>query len=194
MTIPPPPPAMPPMPPAMPPVGGAMPEHGPYTFVEAIKVCFSKYVDFKGRARRSEFWYWQLFGLLVSFVVSAPTGFGNSGQSNGLGGIASLVSLALMLPTLAAVVRRLHDTGRSGLWVLLPIVGIIGLVVSGAGSFLFGLGAAVGGDAQMASDAKSWVIGLAVSGIFTFASYILLIVWLASDGGPNTPNKYGVRS
>jgi uncharacterized membrane protein YhaH (DUF805 family) len=80
----------------------------PRTFVEAIKVCLTKYVDGKGRASRSEYWYFALF----SFIVNIATA--------GVGGI-------FLLPASITVgVRRLHDIGKSAwvlLWVFVPVVG-----------------------------------------------------------------------
>ena len=78
-------------------------------FVSAIKTCFSKYADFNGRARRSEFWFWYLFTVIVNLFTSWIP-------------FASLITLALLIPTLAASVRRLHDIGRSGWWLLLSVI------------------------------------------------------------------------
>jgi uncharacterized membrane protein YhaH (DUF805 family) len=86
----------------------------PRTFVEAIKVCLTKFVDGKGRASRSEFWYFALFTFLVDMVT---------------GGIAIFV---LLLPSITVQVRRLHDIGKSAwalLWILVPFVGLIVLIV-----------------------------------------------------------------
>jgi uncharacterized membrane protein YhaH (DUF805 family) len=100
------------------------------SFTEAIQSGFRNYVNFTGRAFRSEFWYWFLFAFLVSVVaeivdlVLFPGSF-----SSGATPISSLVSLALLLPGLAVLVRRLHDTDRSGWWVLLGLIPLIGLIV-----------------------------------------------------------------
>ena len=125
--LPPPPPPMPAMPSSGADVRG---EHGPYSFIDAIKVCFSKYVTFKGRARRSEYWYWVLFSTLASSVVGGWTilpdlaNWTASGYSPGSSGgrLSQLVSLALFLPGVAVTVRRLHDVGKSGLWLIAPYV------------------------------------------------------------------------
>ena len=91
------------------------------SFGDAITTCFNKYAEFVGRARRSEYWWFALFGLVVSLVlspVSTP--------------LSLLASLALFVPNLAVSVRRLHDTGRSGwylLIVLVPLAGVIILIV-----------------------------------------------------------------
>ena len=99
-------------------------------FMTAVRTCLSKYVDFSGRARRSEYWYFALFTFLVGLVASildAILGTGYDDSSGGL--INSLASLAFLLPSLAVAVRRLHDTGRSGWWMLLIFVLIIGWIV-----------------------------------------------------------------
>nr|WP_295769502.1 DUF805 domain-containing protein [Rhodoferax sp.] len=88
------------------------------TFQESVKVCFSKYVDFGGRATRSEYWWFFLFIVLVSLAASLV--------SNMLSG---LFSLATLLPSIAAATRRLHDTNRSGWWQLIALVPVIGWIV-----------------------------------------------------------------
>ena len=110
-------------------------------FMTAVKTCFSKYVTFSGRARRSEYWWWVLFVWVVSMglsivdsvlfgnVVTGPGSFYASTDNAILSGIFSLV---VFLPGLAVAVRRLHDTDRSGWWlliVLIPLVGWILLIV-----------------------------------------------------------------
>jgi uncharacterized membrane protein YhaH (DUF805 family) len=95
------------------------------TFQQAVQTCFAKYAAFKGRAARSEFWYWQLFLALGGMIVGIlDTSLGLHGKP--LGSIYYLVTL---LPTLAVGARRLHDTDRSGWWLLLGMVPFIGLIV-----------------------------------------------------------------
>jgi uncharacterized membrane protein YhaH (DUF805 family) len=91
------------------------------SFQESIRVCFTKYADFTGRAGRPEYWWFMLFIALASLVASMI--------SNLLGAV---FSVATLLPSIAAATRRLHDTNRSGWWQLIclvPVVGIIVLVV-----------------------------------------------------------------
>jgi uncharacterized membrane protein YhaH (DUF805 family) len=98
------------------------------TFTEAIKSGFSNYVNFNGRAARSEFWYWSLFTTLVTVVVDIIDYVVGSGA----GLLGELWGLATLLPGLAVGARRLHDTDRSGFWLfigLLPLVGWIVLIV-----------------------------------------------------------------
>ncbi len=90
-------------------------------FQQAVKTCFTKYADFSGRAKRSEYWWFVLFIVIVSLVLSM--------FSQVLSGI---FSLAVFVPSIAAAARRLHDTNRSGWWqliVFLPLVGWIILIV-----------------------------------------------------------------
>jgi uncharacterized membrane protein YhaH (DUF805 family) len=93
-------------------------------FPTAIKTCLRKYVEFNGRASRSEFWYFVLFQFLV-YVAAAILGAG-MGENNVLYGLAAL---GLLLPALGAEVRRLHDIDRSGWWVLLGLIPIVGSIV-----------------------------------------------------------------
>lgn len=87
------------------------------TFTEATKTCLSKYADFNGRASRSEYWWFVLFTIIVSIVLSFV--------SNTLSG---LFSLGMLLPSIAAATRRLHDTNRSGWMQLIGIVPVLGWI------------------------------------------------------------------
>ena len=92
-------------------------------FQEAITRGFQGYVDFAGRATRSEYWWWFLFAVLVDVVFAVV------GRGIGLSFLQFLVSLALFLPGLAVAIRRLHDTDRSGWWILIGFVPIAGFIV-----------------------------------------------------------------
>ena len=87
-------------------------------FVQAIKSCLGQYATFSGRAKRSEFWWFFLFQVLVMVAASM--------LGDVINGIASL---ALLLPALAVGARRLHDIGRTGWWQLLLLSGIGFLVL-----------------------------------------------------------------
>ncbi|WP_424968224.1 DUF805 domain-containing protein [Dinoroseobacter sp. S375] len=94
------------------------------TFQDAVKTCFRKYADFSGRATRPEYWWFFLFYLLGSVVLSIlESGLGTGGI------LGAAFSIALFMPLLAALVRRLHDTHRSGWWALLCLIPIIGPLV-----------------------------------------------------------------
>ncbi len=90
------------------------------TFVESVKTCLSKYATFSGRATRSEYWWFYLATFIVGLVLG------------GIPVLGWIVSVALIIPSIAVGVRRLHDTGRSGLnmlWCLLPVIGTVILIV-----------------------------------------------------------------
>lgn len=83
---------------------------------ESFVTCFKKYADFNGRATRSEYW-WFMLGAVIIYIITSLL-------SSVLYGLAVLV---LLLPSLSACVRRLHDIGKSGWWCLLSLVPIVGL-------------------------------------------------------------------
>ncbi|WP_139980194.1 DUF805 domain-containing protein [Nocardioides litoris] len=100
------------------------------TFKDSIRTVLGKYVDFSGRARRSEYWWWALAVAIVYvplYILSiALTASGSDVAGGAVGVVFLLVALGLFLPTLAAAVRRLHDTGRSGWWYLISFVPCVG--------------------------------------------------------------------
>ena len=90
-------------------------------FMTAVKTVLSKYADFNGRARRSEYWWWTLAVLIVDIVLNII----------GIPALNAVFSLAILVPGIAVACRRLHDTGKSG-WlqlIALTIIGIIPLIV-----------------------------------------------------------------
>lgn len=96
-------------------------------FTQAIASCMSNYFTFSGRATRSEFWWFYLFTVLMSWGASIV---GVALYGDGVV-FANIVSLVFMFPSLAVSARRLHDIGRSGWWLLIAftIVGFILLIV-----------------------------------------------------------------
>jgi uncharacterized membrane protein YhaH (DUF805 family) len=97
------------------------------TFTQAIRSGFQNYVNFSGRAPRSEYWYWTLFSILVS-IASALIDVALFPSLNA-SPINTIVELALLLPGLAVSVRRLHDLDRTGWWLLLILTGIGAIVL-----------------------------------------------------------------
>jgi uncharacterized membrane protein YhaH (DUF805 family) len=104
-------------------------------FGEAVKSFWSNYATFKGRSRRSEYWWIQLFLVLTNLAVAAIDLALMDGDverfiANGGGGIVGLIwILGTIVPALAVLVRRLHDTGKSGWWVLIGFVPLVGAIV-----------------------------------------------------------------
>ena len=106
------------------------------SFIDAIKSYFKNYATFKGRARRSEFWFTVLFTVLVSAALSivfpGPTDMVWDMEVEQSSAAENLWSLATIVPSLAVTWRRLHDVGRSGkyfFFILIPIAGIIMLLI-----------------------------------------------------------------
>ena len=94
------------------------------TIIENYKSVISKYAQFEGKATRSEYWYFFLANLIIGIVLSIVSGI--IGDSNGILGL--IYSLIVFLPSLAVAVRRLHDTNRSGWWVLIVLLPFIGWI------------------------------------------------------------------
>ena len=194
------------MPPQMPqyqPRVTARPQMG---FLEAVKTCLKKYADFKGRARRSEFWWFVLFLLIVYVAGSFVAGLIATGLASVTGMDASriaivltgLLMLAFLIPFLAVLTRRLHDTGRGGWWVAL--FAVIGLLYGGSYSYLMWplldkMGttnpyelASLITDAMMSSPALATV--LSFSGMASLILAIIFLVFTVLDSKWGV-NKYG---
>ena len=82
--------------------------------------CFNKYFDFETRSSRKEFWYWQLFRILMFLSITFI-------ESLGLSGILFISNFIFLIPEIAVSIRRLHDINKSGWWILLTIT-IIGII------------------------------------------------------------------
>lgn len=87
-------------------------------FSQALQHVFKNYANFNGRARRSEYWYFILLNAIVSVFSFTPLAF-----------VSAVYSLAVLVPTLAVCVRRLHDTGRAGTYLLLLLVPLVGEIL-----------------------------------------------------------------
>ena len=94
-------------------------------FGGAIATCLRKYVVFRGRARRPEYWYWLLFQVLLTILALALDA---ATVDRTWGPFHLAVDLGLFLPTVAVMVRRLHDTDTSGWWVVIPLIGGIAIL------------------------------------------------------------------
>ncbi|BCA58848.1 DUF805 domain-containing protein [Sphingomonas sp. HMP6] len=152
-----------------------------------------RYAEFSGRSRRKEYWMWILFLILANIVLSildavlglggsattttssAPGAMGAAGNLSG-GLLSGVFSLAVLVPNITVAVRRLHDTDRSGWWILLPIVP---LVLAFGGVFA---------GAAAASVSSMMFAGVAFLGVFI--SGLLLLVWYCTEG-TRGPNRFG---
>ena len=89
-------------------------------YLEVLK----KYAVFSGRARRQEYWMFVLINMIISFAL----GF-IEGLFGGPGAISYIYSLAVLLPSIGVCIRRLHDTDRSGWWLLISFIPLIGAIM-----------------------------------------------------------------
>lgn len=85
-----------------------------------------KYSVFSGRARRAEYWWFILFSSIISFALGFIDGILGTVDADGtVGLLGGIYSLGVLIPTIAVLVRRMHDTGHSGWWVIVPIVNFV---------------------------------------------------------------------
>ena len=90
---------------------------------------WKKYAVFSGRAQRMEYWIFSGVNLVISYVLAFIEGFLGIAPELETSVLAGLFTLAVLLPALGVTIRRLHDTGRSGWWILIGIVPLIGAIV-----------------------------------------------------------------
>ena len=88
-----------------------------------------KYADFSGRARPKEYWMFGLFSFLIVVLLAILESILGIAPESDESVLANIYALAVLLPSLAVTVRRLHDTGRSGLWLLIAFIPLIGGLV-----------------------------------------------------------------
>ena len=89
-----------------------------------------KYAVFGGRSRRKEYWYFVLFSSIITVLLFIVDGaIGTSDSSLDLGLLSGIFSLAILIPSIAVSVRRLHDIDRTGWWFLISFVPVIGTIV-----------------------------------------------------------------
>ena len=152
-----------------------------------------RYADFSGRSRRMEYWMWVLFQILLYvgvMVLAVGLVAGGAAAGDGGGALAAggagmvlmglyfLAWLAFLVPSIAVGVRRLHDTNRTGWWLLAPVLPSLLLI--------FAAGASLASPENMAASG-----GLAmVAMLLVFVLSIVLLVFMLLDGTPG-PNKYG---
>lgn len=161
-------------------------------FIQAIKLFFANYVNFKGRSTRAEFWWAILFLFLLFYVCDLISGY-----------LSTIAYIAVFLPSLAIAVRRLHDINRAGWWLIIFYV----LMSTGCIAVLWGLGMFLAElpalpQEQMVEELTQKIatgnvpsIGAALFGyVLMFVVAIIYIVWLAKPSGPDNeygPNPYG---
>lgn len=160
---------------------------------DAVRSVLRQYAGFSGRAPRSEFWWW----FLVTLVLGLVAGTVDLAVVAVLGVplLDLLVVVALFLPTLAVTVRRLHDSGLAGWWLLLVhALGLTSVVVTVVAAASLLLGAVQGSGLVPDGDGgAAFTTGLVLLGVATVAGLGSVIAWLVVVSRPSTPgaNRYG---
>ena len=139
------------------------------SFAESIGTCFSRFQDFSGRASRSEFWWFHLF---LFIAVGIPTAI----LSQWIPYIDIVVFVIFLMPTLAVATRRLHDTNRSGWWLIFPLILFVSVLVLST-------------IADETGSAPFFLAALAAT-LGVLIAYVALLVFLIQSGSPG-PNQYG---
>jgi uncharacterized membrane protein YhaH (DUF805 family) len=150
-------------------------------FQNSVKSGFSNYANFKGRASRSEFWWFFLFSqLLQTLAQDVP------------GSVASIASLALLIPSLSVHARRLHDSGRSIRWLLWLIASAVGVAIAFAGLLLQTAQTIANLDAEQLFDNGSqfWIFIMFISVISFLIGFVVNLVFLFMPSDSEM-NKYG---
>ena len=146
------------------------------TFVEAIRLGFANYFNFSGRAQRAEYWWFVLFTIIGNILSTILDGLAFGMGEDG-GPVAALFAIAVFIPTLSAGWRRLHDTGRTGLWILLPYAGLIWMIAA-----VIVVGINTGGDSAGA---------VAIGGTLGFFVLLIWVVVMLCQDSDQTTNRYG---
>lgn len=141
-------------------------------------MAFERFADFNGRSRRKEYWMFFLFNMLIGMGLSVgDLMLGLFSDTLSMGAFGALYSLVVLVPSWALAVRRLHDTGRSGWWLVAPL----GVAVP------MGVGVAL----TAAAGAGEGALLLVVPGSLAMAGLaIAVFVFSVLDGQP-FPNRYG---
>jgi len=96
-------------------------------YLEVLK----KYAVFSGRARRKEYWMFFLFNIIIAFILGFVLGIIQAATHINLSSVSLIYSLAILIPSIAVGIRRMHDLGRSGWWILFPVVNFVFLCLDG---------------------------------------------------------------
>ncbi len=154
------------------------------TPIDWAKLPLQKYADFTGRAPRAEFWWYILAVIILSFLAKIIDNILGISLAGPYGPLYLIVALGLLVPNIAVAVRRLHDTNRTGWWILLPVVPYC-IAFALGGAAMMG-GAATGSAGGMAA-------GMGSAGIFLLIGIACAIAVLVFYCLPGTvgDNRYG---
>ncbi len=116
-------------------------------YLQALK----KYAVFSGRARRREYWFFVLFNIIVSIILGVVDVMAGMQTSTGIGILSAIYALAVLIPAIAVSVRRLHDINKTGWWILIGFIPVVGAIVL----IIFALLAGTAGDNDYGPDPKA---------------------------------------
>jgi uncharacterized membrane protein YhaH (DUF805 family) len=166
--------------------------------MEWMLMPLKRYADFSGRSRRMEYWMFYLFTILIGVGFAVLTGIiggaaaiGNDSAALAAGGAVGIiailqlvVNLALLIPSIAVGVRRLHDTDRTGWWLLAPLIGIAMLFVGLAGAGLFTLRPGA------TPEFGVMFVVMGIGALLTLGLAITVFVFMCLEG-TRGPNRFG---
>lgn len=142
---------------------------------EAIVTCLRKAVSFRGRASRGEFWWFSAFAVAVTaLAISTEIQFLRARIESGI--LSFLIGLVLLVPTVSATARRLQDTGRHGIYVLMPIFMVF--VGIGLGTYIY--------DYLVVPE----IVPTLIASVISAGATILFIYWLIQQSEPGQ-NRFG---
>jgi uncharacterized membrane protein YhaH (DUF805 family) len=150
-------------------------------FPTSVKSGFRNYANFKGRASRSEFWWFFLFSQLVQMLAQDIPG-----------SAASITSFALLVPCLSVHARRLHDSGRSSRWLLWLVASMAGVVLAFVGLLMQSAQTFANLDAEQLFDNGSqfWIFVMFISLISLVIGFVVNLVFLLMPSHSEM-NKFG---
>ncbi len=157
---------------------------------EAVRTCFARYFTFSGRASRAEFWWFTLFTFLVGFGLGFIEAFVSRADVAETRGslFPQAWQLATFMPSLTVGWRRMHDTGRSGLFLIYPLLVMLGIAMFTG--LMVSTGAFDPAGAATGTFGAAGLLVLALAGFVFLISPLLVLWWLARPSQPGA-NKYG---
>ncbi len=161
------------------------------TLPDAVKHVLRNYAEFRGRATRAEFWWWQLSVLIAgSALGSVDASIASFGGGNAYSPLGAVFGLATLLPGLAVNVRRLHDIGKSGWWlVALFTAGILGWIPIAAGLAV----AAINGlfdSVWSKATVVPLLLGIGIALVIWLVIAVWFVLWMARQGQTGN-NRFG---
>ena len=161
------------------------------TLPDAVKQVIRKYAEFRGRATRAEFWWWELGVLIAGFALgSVDASIASFGGGNAYSPLGAVFGLATFLPSLAVAVRRLHDIGKSGWWLVgFCAAGIFGWIPIAAGltvAAINGLFDSVWSQATIVP----LLLGIGIALVTWLVLVVWYVLWLVRQGQTGH-NRFG---